>query len=34
MVFAARAARFAPELVDKPRYMALVERMGFPQPAK
>jgi TolB-like protein/Tfp pilus assembly protein PilF len=34
MVFAARAARFAPELADKPRYMAIVDRMGFPQPPK
>jgi Tfp pilus assembly protein PilF len=34
MVFAARAARFAPELVDKPRYMAIVERMGFPPPPR
>jgi len=34
MVFAARAARFAPEIADKPRYLAIVDRMGFPQSAQ
>jgi TolB-like protein/Tfp pilus assembly protein PilF len=34
MVFAARAARFAPEIADKPRYLAIVERMGYPPNAR
>jgi hypothetical protein len=34
MVYAARAARFAPELADKPRYLAIVDRMGFPPAPK
>jgi len=34
MVYAAIGPRFSPELVGNLRYKAIVDRMGFPQPAK
>ena len=34
MVYAFIGPRISPELAGNPRYQAIVERMGFPQPAK
>jgi hypothetical protein len=34
MVYAAIDPRFSPELVGNLRYKSIVDRMGFPQPAR
>jgi hypothetical protein len=34
MVYAAMAPAFSPEVVPLARYRAIVERMGFPKPAR
>jgi hypothetical protein len=34
MVYAAITPRFSPELAANARFNAIIERMGFPQPAK